>query len=238
MDASTGIPSSIARAVSRKLAAALTPTIVIMALLAVASPAGAAPQPAQGADSFVNSIGVNAHTYYTNTAYGQFSLVKRRLEELGVHHIREYLEPNRPDQYKALNELAGVGIKADLILGDPTDGPSGLNTLVSTLKTKVSNAVDTVEGPNEFDLSGTSNWPSSLTEYQQRLYDTIKSDPSLSSLPVVGPSIGHSGDTSQMGSISSLLDYGNIHSYPGGYGPEGNLPVSSVLPRRCRGRSR
>ncbi len=223
MDAYIARASSITSTAGRKLAAALTLTAMIVALLLVPAFAGATPQPAQSADSFVNSIGVNTHTYYTNTAYGQFGLVKQRLEELGVRHIREYLEPNRLDQYKALNELAGVGIKSDLILGDPPGGATGLNTLTSTLKTKVPNAVDTVEGSNEFDLSGTPNWASSLTEYQRRLYNTIKSDPSLSSLPVVGPSMGHSSDTSQMGNISSLLDYGNIHSYPGGYGPEGNL---------------
>ena len=233
---------ALARQAARTLGENTTRAKVRWALAAIAilcaltpAAARATSEPAKTANSFVESIGVNTHTYYSDTAYSQFGLVKQRLEELGVHHIREYLEPNRPDQYKALNELAEVGIKSDLILGDPTDGIPGLNTLTSTLKANLRNAVDAVEGSNEFDLSGNQNWASSLTEYQQDLYNAIKSDPSLSSLPVIGPSMGHSGDQSQIGNISGMLDYGNIHSYPGGYPPESNLTAQLGLGAQMSG---
>jgi hypothetical protein len=58
-----------------------------------------------------------------------------------------------------------------------------------------------------------------LITYQERLYDDIKGDPSLSSLPVIGPSIVH-GDQQELGDISDFLDFGNIHSYPEANPPE------------------
>ncbi|HEY5051786.1 MAG TPA: PASTA domain-containing protein, partial [Solirubrobacterales bacterium] len=50
----------------------------------------------------------------------------------------------------------------------------------------------------------------------------------LSSLPVIGPSIVH-GDQAELGDISADLDYGNIHSYPEGNGPE--YKMGSIVER-------
>jgi hypothetical protein len=184
---------------------------------------------ASGADTFVESIGVNTHTLYNYTAYDNFEAVKARLAELGVRHIREDLALERPDQYERLNELAAMGIKSTLILGDPSKGASGLEEMISIVKTNLGGAVDAVEGPNEFDMRGGPNWAAELREYQQNLYGAIKADPSLAALPVIGPSIVHRTNQEALGEISGMLDYGNIHSYPDGEPPESNL--SSQLGR-------
>ena len=64
--------------------------------LAVSAPAGAATT-AKTSDSFVESIGVNIHSEYTDTPYyNQFETVKERLEELGVRHVRDHLKPALP----------------------------------------------------------------------------------------------------------------------------------------------
>lgn len=210
---------------------ALRSKIALLAFLGAAlslalSPAlaSAASEEAKPADAFVDSIGVNTHFSFSDTVYaGRFDAVKQKLAELGVRHIREGLEPNRPDQYEELNDLAGAGIKSTLILGDPEDGPSGLEELVSTLRDKVRGAAEAVEGPNEFDAQGGPDWAAQLSDYQQRLYSAIKSDPSLASLPVVGPSIVQHGNQETLGDISGALDYGNFHPYPDGDAPEGNL---------------
>ncbi|MGC8715248.1 MAG: PA14 domain-containing protein, partial [Leptodesmis sp.] len=44
---------------------------------------------AKPAASFIDSIGVNTHIRYYDTAYGNYSLIKQRLQELGVKHIRD-----------------------------------------------------------------------------------------------------------------------------------------------------
>jgi hypothetical protein len=197
--------------------------VVTSWLFAVPPPASALAEPARAADSFVDSIGVNTHTTFSDTAYSQFGLVKQKLSELGVRHIRENLIAGRPDQYQALNELAASGIRADLIMEDPGLGKAGLDELLAILKTQVRGATDSVEGPNEWDIRGSPNWASDLRDYQQQLYAAIRSDPTLSSLPVVGPSVVRWEAYNELGDISSLLDYGNIHSYPDGYFPESNL---------------
>ena len=130
-----------------------------VAAVALLCPALADAATAKPADAFVDSIGVNTHTYYTGTVYYQrFNEWKAKLAELGVRHIRENLVPNRSDQYQRLNELGAMGVKLTLILGDPTNGISGLETLLSIAKNNLRSSLAALEGPNEFDLSGRSNW--------------------------------------------------------------------------------
>jgi hypothetical protein len=196
--------------------------LVALAILAsLALPArGTAAVPAREADSFVESIGVNVHTGNGGTPYRErFGEVEQRLQELGVNHVRDDLEADSPAQYQELSDLAGVGIRSTVILGDPTLGTAVLDELIETVKTDLAGAVEAVEGPNEFSTSGDLEWKSDLIAYQQQLYDDVKGDPALSSLPVIGPSIVH-GDQNELGDISGMLDYGNIHSYPQGNPPD------------------
>jgi hypothetical protein len=207
---------------ARRLLSLLSAAVAVMAT--AIAPAPAAGAAARSADSFVDSIGVNTHTYYSDTVYySEFDAVRRKLAELGVRHIRENLVPDRSDQYERLNQLAAAGIKSTLIMGDPSEGFDGLDELVGIVKSDLRGAVAAIEGPNEYDMWGGSNWLSELRPYQQRLYAAIKSDPQLASLPVVGPSIVQKRNQEALGDISGDLDYGNIHSYPDGYSPESNL---------------
>jgi hypothetical protein len=193
----------------------LLPTLLAVALFGQTTTAAAAPTSSQPADSFVGSVGVNTHFYYSDTPYVQsFGLVKQRLSELGVRHIRENIAPDdRPDQYRRLRELAAVGIKSDLILGDPRNGIATLDRMLSVVKSELPGAVEAVEGPNEFNAKGVANWASKLREYQQHLYTAVKSDPSLSSLTVIGPSITSWRSADELGDISGMLDVGSVHPY-------------------------
>ena len=189
---------------------------LLVILLAMSTQtAAAAPTPSRPADSFVGSIGVNTHFYYSDTPYVQaFSVVKQRLAELGVRHIRENIAPNdRPDQYQRLRELAAMGIKGDLILGDPRNGISTLDHMLSVVRAELKGALDAVEGPNEFNAQGVTNCVPMLREYQQHLYTAVKSHPSLSSLTVIGPSITKWGDAEKLGDMSGMLDVGSAHPY-------------------------
>lgn len=177
---------------------------------------------ARSADSFIESMGINTHTYYSDSVYySRFSTIEQRLQELGIHHIRENLVTDRPDQVERLNQLAADGVRSTLILGSPEEPSGALDELVLIVGNELNGSVDAVEGPNEFDLQGGSNWMSELAPYQAKLYTAIKSDPATSSLPVIGPSLGNTN--SDGSDISSDLDYGNIHSYPNGEPPEGNI---------------
>jgi hypothetical protein len=223
MDALLDSPRAHPWAGSQRVVALLGGILVAIALLAPQI-ATAAPVAAKPSDAFVDSIGVNTHTYYTGTVYYQrFQEWKAKLQQLGVRHVRENLKPNRSDQYQRLNELGQAGIKSTLIMGEPTNGVAGLETLLSIARDKIRGSLAALEGTNEFDLSGRSNWAAELKSYHQRLYQLAKADASLSSLPVVGPSIVHWSNQQAFGDVSGYLDYGNLHSYPDGYQPESNL---------------
>ena len=223
MDARFDSPRAQRRAGSQRAAALLGGILIVVALLAPQL-AAAASVPAKPSDAFVDSIGVNTHTYYTGTVYySRFQEWKTKLQQLGVRHVRENLVPNRSDQYQRLNELGQAGIKSTVIMGDPTEGLSGLETLLSIAKNRIRGSLAALEGTNEFDLSGRSGWLTELSSYHQRLYQLASADPSLSSLPLVGPSVVHWRNQQALGDVSSQIDYGNIHSYPDGYGPESNL---------------
>jgi hypothetical protein len=210
------IADTTARA-HRHVGGSLVAFVALLAAMALLgqTAAVAAPTPSRPADSFVASIGVNTHFYYSDTPYVEaFSLVKQRLSELGVRHIRENIAPDdRPDQYRRLRELAATGIKADLILGDPRNGISTLDHMLSVVKTELPGALDAVEGPNEFNAKGVAEWIPELREYQQHLYTAVKSDPSLSSLTVIGPSITSWKAAEELGDISGMLDVGCAHPY-------------------------
>lgn len=212
----------------------LGPAMALVAVLAgaglLAAPAGAAEVGARSADSFVDSIGVNTHTYYDDTAYyTRFDTVVERLRELGVRHVREGLMTGREDQYRMLNELAADGIRSTLIMGEPELGADGLAELLATVKTKLPGAVEAVEGPNEYDSRGVPDWAAKLSAYQQQLYAGVKSDPALAALPVIGPSVVQKRNQEALGNISGSLDFGNVHPYPLDQPPERN--VSSYLAR-------
>lgn len=220
-----------------KILRVLQPLILTLAL---ALPAGCAAGDSAGATAhgdpsgvrahraqdFVLSTGINTHTYYTNTAYHRrFPTIKHRLVELGVPHVRENLVPGRPDQYRMLNQLAGVGIDAQLIVGDPSNGLRGMRRLVAILATRVSGAASAIEGPNEYDLSGDPRWRPRLDRYQRALFRTVRGTPALAKLPIVGPSVGQLRDGLVVTDLSRWLDYGNVHSYPDAEPPELILPT-------------
>jgi hypothetical protein len=83
----------------------------------VAAPS--APQMARSAYSFVDSVGVNTHLRYYDTAYGNYSLIKQRLQELGVRHIRD--GGSDPTWIQRVNDLASSGIRSTIVL-DPNIG--------------------------------------------------------------------------------------------------------------------
>lgn len=210
------------RAWIRPLPALLATSLAI--LLAVPAAAGAAAERALPADSLVDSIGVNVHTSFNDTPYlARLDAVKAKLAELGVRHVRDGLEPNRPDQYRALNELAAIGVRSTLIVSDPEIDDEELGELTSILREDLGGAVEAVEGANEIDMHGDASLLPRLDDDQRRLFSAVKGDPALARLPVIGPSLVHRRNQEALGDISSLLDYGNIHPYPDGRPPEGNL---------------
>lgn len=180
------------------------------------------PEQSRSADEFVNSIGVVVHLRYEDTAYGEYEdIIKPRLRELGVRHIRD--GGKDPDFFEKLNDLASMGIRSTLVM-DPRDGVEPADA-VRIAKT-VANSVEMIEGPNETDFHKFSYkrvpFPRGTRIYHDALYAAIKGDPATRSLPVLMPSIGSAPNSSKLGFLSSC-DLGNMHSYPGSQPPTNRL---------------
>ena len=173
------------------------------------------------AQTFVDSIGVNVHMGYTDTAYADVAAVRAALRELGVRHVRDGIAVRRPDEYRALNALGRDGIRADLILGDPK-GRFGTGTVtqqVDTLSARLGDVAESAEGPNEYDSSGDPDWPRSLVDYQRRLHDLVRADPVAAGLPVVAPSLVDASNWARVRDASAAFDVANVHWYPSGKPP-------------------
>jgi hypothetical protein len=180
------------------------------------------------ARAFQDSIGVNTHVSYYNTSYGDWSRIVSTLEDLGVSHLRDGLFANGSQQwhdwnaryYTDIQLAAQHGMRFDFLMGRPGYVGGTLNDLVGALQGPVRGAVEAVEDPNEFDYSGgTPRWEGPLATYDRRLYELIKSNRSLRSLPVIGPSFALGGSPQSIGDQHQWLDVGNIHPYTGGESP-------------------
>ncbi len=206
--------------------AALAAGVAISGLLVLGvRPAESAPEEARSADSFVDSVGVNVHLNYFDTVYSDIALVKSKLSGLGVRHIRAggHLSDNADYNralYSRVQELETAGVRTTLGV-DPRN--LGTRTIdrekIGRLAELAGPALEGFEGPNELDISGRPDWSGELRSYQKDLYEAVKSNPSTSDMPVIGPSLAHAHNAREVGDISDRLDFGNMHPYPGGHHP-------------------
>lgn len=179
---------------------------------------------AKSADSFIDSVGIVTHLRYTDTSYARFGdVVEPRLRELGIRHIRD--GGNDAGMFEKLNRLAQFGIRSTLVM-DPRDGVMPDNA-VETLK-KVLPSVIAVEGPNEWDINTGltykgKSFPDGVRDYQTDLYKAVKGNAATSHLAVIAPSMAIPEYGSRLGSLKSVVDMGNMHSYAGGNRPAQDL---------------
>ena len=183
---------------------------------------------AKPAAAFIDTIGVNTHLHYQGTVYDKRfdDLIKPKLLELGVRHVRDgaytYEEASRNTFfYRRLRELGAAGIDFNLLTSLET--PYNEATDYSKLDDIVAwtdGAVTSFEGINEPDLQGIEDWAALTTEAQKKLYRTVRGNPALKNVKVLGPSPIWKAKT--LGDLSRYMDYGNAHPYPGGKMPTGS----------------
>lgn len=170
------------------------------------------------ADRLVDSVGVNIHLHYDRTLYrDQFPLVKSRLLELGVRHVRDGLEDTQwRGYYERHNELGQAGIKGTFITS-----PGQSVDLWRSWPSRVPDSFEAYEGPNEMDKQGPnrrSDWASVLRDTVRRLH-TVKEDARAASYPIYGPSLTTMSAFAALGDVSEHYDYANLHNYYAGRHP-------------------
>ena len=120
------------------------------------------------------------------------------------------------------------GIKLDLITGVETQwGEATDYDLLPQIYDWTNGGVVSFEGINEPDLQGVEDWVEVTRAAQQTLYETVKNEPSLADVAVLGPSPAFEG--AKLGDLNAYMDYGNIHPYPGGKMPTGDENNQSTV---------
>ena len=168
---------------------------------------------AKSADAFVDSIGVNVHLPYTNTAYGDYDgIIKPRLQEVGIRHIRDSASEGDEPLLNKFRDLSNSGIRLTLIANNP---PQEVVAITKSLQ----GTIVTVEGPNESDLSqyefsyNGQGFPEGTRAYQRDLYAAMNEDEATASIPLLLPSVGW-GENAQRLEYIPDGDFGTLHPYP------------------------
>ncbi len=200
--------------------------VLCLALTACGAAGRAGDAGPRAASDFRDSVGVNAHSVYFDTAYANWPRILTELKRLGVRHIRDGIFASPGPQargfnqrfYEAIDAAVAQGLHFDFVAGAPNDPTGTIDQLVGVAATRLRAATESVEGPNEYDKGQPPGWAQALRKYQSSLFAAVRAQSSLRGVPVVGPSL--TGDTqAQLGSLTGALDVGNIHPYSGGSSP-------------------
>jgi VCBS repeat-containing protein len=179
---------------------------------------------AQMADTVVDGLGVNIHLLYGNTRYADFPAVQAALADLGVRHVRDSLGNWRKDQYAKVNALAAAGVKTNFTFDKVTD-IAAIGARLDMIANNMAGAVESLEPPNEYNLSGKTTWAADLRAYQPELYRQMRARRAFDGVSVLGPSLALRQGYAEVGDLSAYLDAGNLHTYPGGFVPTRNMDL-------------
>ena len=179
---------------------------------------------AKDAQTFVDSIGVNTHMSYFDRLYGNFDLLRQRLEESGIRHVRDGAVLRNDAYNRTLfgrwRTLASFGVKFDMCF-DPRGSVKEPNAeQISQLLELTGGSVESIEGPNELDISKKPAWIDVAHNYQQALYTAGKPLPSAAGLQFIGPSMAFVKNAQRVGDISAYVTEGNLHTYASGGMPD------------------
>jgi hypothetical protein len=188
---------------------------------------------AQSAYDFINSIGVNTHLNYFDTSYGNFSLVKRELQAIGIRHLRDGAHLQNADYnhavYSRWCELGALGIRFDAVV-DPRSRLGPINaTALERVDQLAGGYIESFEGANEMDISNLAGWVGLDRDNQQSLFQAVHAMAVSNSIRVFGPSLASASNGSTLGDVSRFMDYGNLHPYPAAKPPSIIFPEQLML---------
>ncbi|MEI2776724.1 MAG: hypothetical protein V9G19_12300 [Tetrasphaera sp.] len=141
------------------------------------------------------------------------------LRGIGATWVRTKVHLGYRSQPTWFAKLAANGIKVNGLMGNP-DGDGGTpEQLVARVAESLAPYMNSLEGANEWNLNGGSDWLPELVNHQTRLWNAAKGNAVTRGIPVLGPALGMRQGYEEFGNRSSIMDYGNFHLYTGGYVP-------------------
>ncbi len=181
------------------------------------------------ADSFVKTTSVQTH-FGTEAVYiNNFATLRSRLIELGVRHIRQRVDVINAQAQSNLAEIGDSGIT--LAAGC---WPQGTNYTSAAHCPADLDAIGigriyAVDGWNEVDakFSGTA-WTGPYVQFQTALFNTIHGDATWGNTPVFANSLAAKPSPLDLPNISGIVDFGNMHPYPGGAGQPSSVSTGWI----------
>lgn len=174
---------------------------------------------------FSDAVGICTHPNWRDTLWGSADWGSALLET-GVKNIRGKIGKGAigREALADLQRLFREGVKICATVADPDLDRRVTAANIEFLADEVgSGNLSGIESANEYNKPGSrpSDWAVQLREFQQWLYETVRSTPGLAGVPVVGPSIWgrRTEDYTALGSLEPELDRANLHYYTGGRRP-------------------
>lgn len=200
------------------------------------------------ADRAADLPGVNTHLNYLGTVYDRsyVSIIKPRLLELGIRHVRDNPASDSnvtiKDRYI---ELARAGIKLLMVTWDSANNDIDY---VLSLNSSGVQVVEAVEPPNERDNAWGSGMPAQMYSYMKNMYARYKGNGVTKNITILGPSFANTRDAatrlySAYRDAGNYMDCGNVHDYcgrepEGSYGGGWGISLSDALTRQKLGSSK
>lgn len=163
---------------------------------------------AQSAARFMDSVGVNTHIDYTDTEYGNTSLIATELERLGVTHVRDGYASY---SYPITQTLGAAGTRFGLNVGNPPYTSAMFQTALTANNINGTEYIEAWEGSNELDVND-SNWTTDWNPYFAQLKGA-----NTQGTPIWGPPLAFASNASQLTPVQA--NYGTLHPYPAGENP-------------------
>lgn len=214
------------RAVARRLLASAV-IVVLATACQTAGPNAGQAEPSPGADylpaeMLADSVGVNIHVAYSDTAYGDLARLVRLLQDLGVHHVRDGVRVASPAEDAAVVALRNAGISLLLISGDPRhgNGTGSTQQALGWLRGSARGSFDSIEGANEWDCSGSPTWKEELRRYQLMTEPAFRA--AFPTAALIAPSFCRAANQRSYGSADGVAAT-NAHFYAAGKAPETTL---------------
>ena len=169
--------------------------------------------------AFINSIGVNVHLSYYNTAYANETAVLNNLEYLGIDQVRD-AAPITTDQdyWLPYEQDMAAGVKFDFVIPQNVMNIANIITDLNALETKSPDGILAVEGVNEWTSSASFDGltgQAAVNAFQAQLDTAVHSDPLLAGVSVYSYTFNTYSPSvyTAFGNISDESNYGNEHLY-------------------------
>jgi len=186
----------------------------------------------QPAAAFVDSVGVNVHVSYYDTAYARFPEWSARLRELGVRHVRDGLVIDQPQYVERHLALAAQGVKTSFIVPLRFDRPP--DDSIALVAGALRPALEALEGPNEPDLGDRPGWDAEVRGFMPALRAALDRRPDLR-VPLLGPSLIRLESRPKVAEVAGSWTVENVHTYPAGEQPTVGLLQTMLSSRTSSG---